>query len=202
MTEVTATVAFVTFTVQVAVFSPAFAVMVAVPAFTAVTFPSFTVATDVFEELHVTVLSVASSGFTVAVSVASSPSVNSSVVLSSVTEVTATNGFSTVTEQVADFPPAWAVMVALPAWTALRRPPLTVTTPSSDDFQVTVLSVALPGLTVAVSVCVSPSLSVRDVAFKLTETTGIVSGSGGLQENTADSSAAPKTRKRNLFSMV
>ena len=184
-----------------AVFSPAFDVMVAVPAFTAVTLPSFTVATAVSDELHVTVLSVASSGFTVAVSVASSPSVNSSVVLSSVTEVTAMKGFSTVTEQVADLLPALAVMVALPAWTALRRPPVTVTTPSLEEFQVTVLSVALPGLTVAVSVCVSPSLSVREVAFRVTESTGIVSGSDGVQENRANSSARPRTRKREIFSM-
>ena len=65
---------FITMTVQVAVLSPAFAVTIAVPWATAVTLPfASTVATDELLEDQVTVLSVALSGFTVAVSVRVSP---------------------------------------------------------------------------------------------------------------------------------
>ena len=70
---VTATLAFDTVTVQVAVLFPAFAVIVAVPAATAVTLPPLTVAIFVLLLLHVTVLSVALLGLTVAVSVVLSP---------------------------------------------------------------------------------------------------------------------------------
>ena len=58
-----------TLIVQVAVLSPAFAVMVALPTLIAFTIPFSTVATDGMDELHVTALSVASDGLTVAVSV-------------------------------------------------------------------------------------------------------------------------------------
>ena len=57
VTDVTATVAFVTVTLQVAVLLPAFAVIVAVPALTPFTLPSLTVAMAVLEEVQVTVLS-------------------------------------------------------------------------------------------------------------------------------------------------
>ena len=63
----------VTVTAQVAVFSPAFAVIVALPAATAVTIPSFTVATAVSLLSQITVLSVAVVGNTVAVSVSVAP---------------------------------------------------------------------------------------------------------------------------------
>ena len=163
-----------TVTVQVADFPPAFAVMVAVPAFTAVTLPSFTVAIAVFEELHVTVLSVALSGFTVAVSVASAPSSSDRVVLFSVTEVTATVAFVTVTVQVADFPPAFAVMVAVPAFTAVTLPSFTVAIAVFEELHVTVLSVALSGFTVAVSVASPPSTSDKEVLSNVTEVTATV----------------------------
>ena len=65
--------------------------MVAVPSLTAVTFPSFTVATSVLSEVQVTAFSVALAGLTVAARVISSPSVISSEVLSRETDVTATN---------------------------------------------------------------------------------------------------------------
>ena len=58
------------------------------PTFFAVTTPFETVAIASSEDVHVTVLSVASSGFTVAVSVTVSPALRDAVVLSSVTEVT------------------------------------------------------------------------------------------------------------------
>ena len=46
-----------------------------------------------------------------------------------------------------------------PAATPVTRPPATVATPLSDELQVTVLSVALSGVTVAVSVTVAPTVS-------------------------------------------
>ena len=65
----------------------------------------------------------------------------------------------TVTATDADLPPAVAVMVAVPAFTPVTLPSATVATAVSEDFQVTVLSVALPGLTVAVSWAVAPFLT-------------------------------------------
>ena len=74
------------------------------PTFFAITTPLETVAIVSSEELQMTVLSVASSGFTVAVRVTDSPALSDTVVLSKVTEVTSVA--STVT---------WHVAVLLPA---------------------------------------------------------------------------------------
>lgn len=67
----------------------------------------------------------------------------------------------TVTEQLASTPfEAVAVMVAVPSETAVTAPfSSTVATEVFDELQVTDLSVALSGLTVAVRVNVSPMLS-------------------------------------------
>ena len=145
-------------TAHAADFSPAVAVMVTLPALRAFTLPSVTVATAASEVVQVTVLSVASSGLTVAVRVVSSPSVRVNVVLSSVTEVTGTTFALTVTAHAADFSPAVAVMVTFPGLRAFTLPPVTVATAASDVLQVTVLSVASSGLTVAVRVTSSPSV--------------------------------------------
>ena len=60
--------------------------------------------------------------------------------------------FDTVTVQVADLPPALAVMVAVPSATACTIPaPSTVATDRSLDSQSTSALVALAGVTVAVS---------------------------------------------------
>ena len=88
-----------TVTVQVAVLSSltssvplvAVTVIVAVPTATAVTTPSETVATLSLSLNHVTVLSVASSGLTVAASFSVSPTVSVVEVLLRVTSVTATD---------------------------------------------------------------------------------------------------------------
>ena len=85
---------------QVADLSPAIAVMVAEPTFTAVTTPSLTVAMLASDVDHVTVLSVASDGETVAVRVTVSPAFRVAVVLSRVIDETSVG--STVTSQVAD----------------------------------------------------------------------------------------------------
>ena len=58
-------------------------------------------------------------------------------------------------------PPAVAVTFAVPAFTPVTLPDLsTVATVASPDFQVTVLSVALLGLTVAVSCSEAPFFTV------------------------------------------
>ena len=125
---------------QIAVLSPALAVMMAVPTFFAVTTPLETVATDASLVLHNTVLSVALSGLTVAISVIVSPTFISAEVLSNVTDVTCVG--ITVTAQVTDLSPALAVIVAEPTLTAIMIPSLTVAMLASDVYHVTVLSVA------------------------------------------------------------
>ena len=69
-----------------------------------------------------------------------------------VMEVTAITFFFTVTEQVADLPPQEAVIVAVPSLLAVMVPLFTDATLELDEVHVTVLSVALLGLTVAVIV--------------------------------------------------
>ena len=114
-----------------------------------------------------TVLSVASSGLTVALRVTSSPTVIVRVDLSRVTPVTATGELEavTLTEQVAFLPPSAvvAMMVALPT-------PLPVTVPLSSTVamaeslvaQLTFLLVALDGSIVATRVWLSPTPIVMD----------------------------------------
>ena len=174
--EVTAITFASTVTLQVADCSPAFAVMTADPAFRAVTLPFSTVATVASEVLHVTDLFVASSGFTVAVSVSLSPSVNTSSGLLRVIEVTAITFAFTVTLHVAVLSPAFAVMTADPAFSAVTLPFSTVATVASDVLQVTVLSVASSGFTVAVSISLPPSVKIRSVLFKETDVTATVLG--------------------------
>ena len=78
--------------------------------------------------------------------------------------------------QVAVFPPSLVVTViaAEPAAFAVTTPVLdTVATEVLFEDQVTVLSVALDGDTVAKRVWVSPTFIVNDVLFRLTPVTGI-----------------------------
>jgi len=86
----------------------------------------------------------------------------------------------TVTVQVAVFSPSvvFAVMTALPADLAVTRPSEeTDATVSALDDQVTLLSVALVGLTAASSCAVSPTVRVTLVLSRLTPVTGtVVSG--------------------------
>ena len=90
------------------------------------------------------------------------------------------SGACTVTAQAADSSPAWAVMVAVPAATAVTVPLSTVATAALLVVQVTVLSVALSGLTVAVSVSEPPSVRVRAVWSRLTPVTAMVSAFMGM----------------------
>ena len=168
LSRVTEPVGTVTVTAHSAVLPPHFAVMVALPALTAVTLPLATFATDSSDEAQATFLSVASSGFTVAVNVAVSPMANDRVVLSRVTEPV---GTVTVTAHSAVLPPHFAIIVALPALMAVTLPLSTLATDSSEDDHATVLSVASSGLTVAVSVAVSPTAKDSVVLSSVTDST-------------------------------
>ena len=84
----------------------------------------------------------------------------------SVTPVTWTIGFFTVTAHVAVFPPSsvFTVIVALPAETAVTRPfASTVATALLLLDQVTLLSVASAGVMVAVNCFSSPTVNSNDV---------------------------------------
>ena len=166
-----------TFTEQVAFLLPSFVVtvIVALPTALAVTTPEEdTVATDVLFEDHVTDLSVASAGETVAVNISVSPTIKVRFALFNDTPVTWIG--STVTEQVAFLPPSVVVtvMVVVPTALAVIRPEEeTVATDVLPEDQVTDLSAALAGETVAVSVSVSPIVKVRLVLFSVTPVTWI-----------------------------
>ena len=146
-----------TVTAQVALASPQAAVMVALPTAMAFTLPSAsTVATVASLVLQVTVGSVTFSGATVAVSLNSAPTSTSFSVMSSVT-VSATIGLTAIS-MVPLTAPQVAVMVAVPTLTPVTTPcSSTVAVSASLVLQVTVLSNALSGATVAVSCRVLPS---------------------------------------------
>ena len=163
--EVTSIIAPFTVTTHLALFPPADAIISVVPPAIAVTMPVFeTVATATFELVQVIVLSVASEGDMVAVSVAVCPSSKDNVVCESVMEETATIPFFTVTVHVALWLPAVALTVVVPSLIAVTSPVFeTVATAALELVQVTVLSVALVGTTVATRVAVCPSSSVSVV---------------------------------------
>ena len=134
-------------------------------------------AISVLSELHATFLLSALSGLTVAVSVPVSPSVNVSSVLSRVTSVTFTALAFTVTAQVPDLPSAVAVTVAVPGLRPWTVPALsTVATLRSDDDQLTTLSDAASGETLADNAADSPSMiSIRDGVTATDETPAVSS---------------------------
>ena len=154
-TPVTETVEAFTVTEQVAVLPPSavLAVIVAVPAFFAVTSPSEdTVATEVLLDVHVTSLLDALEGLIVADNQVDSPTVKERLEGESVTPVTETA--FTVTEQEAVLLPSAVVTVilAVPILFAVTVPSeATVATSGLFDVQVTSLLVAFEGLTVAIS---------------------------------------------------
>ena len=142
--------------------------MVAVPAAIPVTFPELTAATEVLEDFQVTDW-VELVGFTVAVRVAVSPVSIDSVELLRVMEVVLTSEVETVTVHVPLTNPEVAVIVAVPAATAVTTPELeTVATKVLEDFQVTLWS-AVEGRTVAVSVVVPPTARATEEVSTVTE---------------------------------
>ena len=174
-TEVTSTTAGFTVTATVAV-RPLLvaAVMVAFPAAIAVILPFDTVATDVSEDVQVTVLSVASEGSIVAVAVVLLPSRRFAVLLESTIEVTGMGAGVTVTATEAVLPLVeLAVIVAVPAAFAVILPFETEATAVLEEDHVIVLSVAFEGATVAVTVADLPASSSSDVSESVTEVTSI-----------------------------
>jgi len=171
----------VTVTVAIPFFpepSAAVAVIVTLPAAWPVTTPVlFTVATAAFDELHVTPLSVAFDGVTVAVSVVDAPTWIDADVGLTVTPVTSTGSSVTMTEADPDCPEpsvAVAVIVTVPALMPVTTPVLlTVATPEFDVDQFTALLAASAGATVAVSVVVPPTTTDADDGVTVTDDTGI-----------------------------
>ena len=169
-----------TVTEQVAFFPPSsvVAVITAVPSLTADTLPfESTVAMFVLELVHDTFLFVALEGKTVAVSFSVPPMSKVSEVLFNDIPVTATVFAWTVTEHVAFFPPSVVVtvIVAEPAVFAVTTPDVeTVATEVLLEDQVTVLSVAFDGVTVAIRVWKLPSTNVKLVLSRLNPVTATV----------------------------
>jgi len=173
---------FTTVTAHLAVFLPSLVVtvIVAVPTFTAVTLPfESTVAISVLLLFQVTALFVASAGETVATSVAVCLVSSLSVVSDKETEVTRT--FTgppvTVTSQNAVLLPSTVVtvMVAVPASIAATIPDaLTIATASLLLLHVTLLFVALAGITVAVNAAVFPFTNAIVLGDSVTPVTGTV----------------------------
>jgi len=150
-------------------------VIVAVPAATAVTVPSDTVATDESLVVHKTLLSVAVSGNTVAINVLVPPSSSVREFWSRLTDSTGTSDEDTVTLHVAYFDESYTevqVIVAVPTATAVTVPFDTVATDESLVVHETLLSVAVDGNTVAVKVSVPPTVSAIAAVFRTTESTG------------------------------
>ena len=164
----------ITVTTHSAVFVPSFvvAVIVAVPAETAVTTPSVsTVATDSLLLFHTTFWLVALAGVMVAISVSVSRTASSNVLLFNVIPVI---GTITVTIAVVVLPPSivLTVMVAVPTDTALTTPcALTVATAVLLLSHVTFQLVAFSGNTAAMRRSVSPTVSVNVLLFNLTPVT-------------------------------
>ena len=170
---------FSTVTVHSAVFPfELVAVIITVPAFFASTCPVVsTVAMSLLLLLQlISFLSVVFSGRTVAVSVVDSPSVSVALLLSIRTSVIGISFFSTVIAQLAVFPFSLvAVITAVPALLAVIVPSSdTVATASLLLLQLTLLlSVVFSGRTVAVSLCVFPSIIPTALSLRLTSVIGI-----------------------------
>ena len=147
------------------------AMILAVPALFAVTRPLLsTVATVVLSLIHVTVLSSASDGLTVAVNCNVSPSESEAFDALSVIEVGFTYSFTDIV-QVACVPlPSFAlhVMVAVPTDLAMTNPlDATAATDASSDDQLTLWLFAELGLTVALSCMASPTCIEAEVLFNV-----------------------------------
>ena len=149
-----------------------FAVIVAVPDDLAVTVPFETDATELLDDVHVTLRFVALSGRTVAFSADVSPFFRSNLVGLTVMPVTltvCTLGAVTVTVHFAVSPfDVFTVIVAVPAFLAVTVPLLTLATDALSDDQVTVLSVVFEGVMVAVNEAVSPAVMVSEDLFSVT----------------------------------
>jgi len=161
-----------TVTVQEAVLLPSavVTVMVAVPTLTAVTKPPDTVATAVLLLLHVTFLFVALEGSILAKRVSAPPTARLVDAFKD-TPVTAMGLTVTVQEAVLLPSAVVTVMIAVPALTAVTKPPDTVATAVLPLLHVTLLFVALEGSILAKRVSVLPMTRLVVVLFKDTPVT-------------------------------
>jgi hypothetical protein len=176
--SVTAVTGITTVTVQFAVFPPSavVTVIVAVPVETAVTSPlEETVATLVLLLDQVTAWFVAPLGAIVAESCLVFPTATVAAKVSRLTPVTATAWLTTVTVQLAVFPPSAVVTVmrAVPELTPVTVPSdATVATNALSVDQVALWFVALAGLIAGISRSVPPTWMVV-LLLRLTPATGI-----------------------------
>ncbi len=162
-----------TFTVHVALASPHVAVTMTSPTDTPVTTPlSSTVAMAGSLELHVTVLYVVSSGFTVASKVTLSPT---NISADSVLSVTLSAGVGiTFTVHVALTVPQVTVIVASPRATPVTTPFWSIVAISlSAELHVKVLSVVYSGRTSAFRVTLSPTIISADSGLRMMLSAGV-----------------------------
>ena len=150
---------------------PDLAVIVALPDLWAVILPFDTEAMASSEDVQTTALSVALSGCMVAVRVSVSPTCIDKLALSNEIDVTAMIFAEILTLQVADFPPALAVIVAMPSLRAVTVPEFTLATEALDDAHVTPSYSASLGRTVATRLKVSPSTISTVAVFNDTDDT-------------------------------
>ena len=178
LTVTEATSASVTVSVALPLLPSLVAEMLAVPTATAVTSPGGeTVATALFDELHVTGRPVNTPPFAASV-VAVACDVPTAVIefreRSTVTEATGTG--ITVTNDVPLFPSLVAVIVAPPTESAVTSPePFTVATAVLLEDQLTARSVTttlFASLVSAESCCVAPAITVAVAGFTVTDPTG------------------------------
>ena len=172
----------VTTTRQSSDLPPASAVIVALPPPVAVTLPeASTLATLPSELDHVTVLSVASEGSTVAVRVSECPLSRYNSILSIFTEDTATSALTTVISQEAVLPLTVTVILVLPGEIAVTNPDsVTVATECLEEAQVMALKAASDGETTASSCNFSPAVIWAPSGVMATEDTGTNSSCGVL----------------------
>ena len=187
-------------TVHWALTLPAVAEISAVPSLSAVIKPvSETLATAASELLQTTALSVALAGYTVAVSVAVSPSTSANAFSDSVIEVTSITSSATVTVQVARWLPTVAVIVVVPLAFALTKPlEETVATVVLELAHRTVLSVAFAGITVTVRISSSPTFMLSVLLDKVTPVTLMTGSSFSPSVPQATSSSTIKRISENL----
>ena len=168
-----------TLTVHVAVLPASFASIIAVPAPTAVTIPSSTVATVGFNDVQIVPFissTVASIGFFVTINLSVEVSPNSKAISVIFNEIELSSHV-TSTSVVAVSPAAVAVIVADPTESAVIFPvSSTFTTFGSLDIQATVVSsVVFSGSTVATNWSVSPLFITKLVLFT-TKVEALISG--------------------------
>jgi hypothetical protein len=208
LTPLTGTSVALTLTAQAAVLPPSsvVTVIVAVPAATALTTPSVTVAIEGALVSQVTLLFVALAGVKMATRVWLPPTARLIEVLLKETEATGISVGLTLTAQVAVLPPlsVVTVMVALPAATALTTPFVTVAIEGALLLHVTLVFFAVDGVTVAVKTASPPTIRLRVGVSSFTPVTAPGLFPLGFSRSQLELRSIAKTSavKRNLFLLL